>query len=62
MRRTPAGLGMLSKKPDPVTKAETEATQIGHLLSRHFTDAVARVRSLRWPPCSPQHSSRCGKP
>lgn len=29
MRRTPAGLGMLSKKPDPVTKAETEATRLG---------------------------------
>lgn len=46
MRGTPAGLGMLSKRSDPVMRAETEAIRIGHLLSRHFTDAIARVRSL----------------
>ena len=62
MRGTPAGLGMLWKKSDPVMKAETEATRIGHLPSRHFTDTIPRVRSLGLPPCSPQGSSRCGKP
>ena len=43
-------------------KAETEATWIGHLPSRHLADAIPRVRSLCLPPCSPQGSSRCGKP
>lgn len=43
----------------PVMRAGTEAARIGHLLSRHFTDAIARLGPCV---CSPQVPSKPGRP